>query len=52
VETLTERLDITDPAIVARYTRWLEQLRGAAITGTAAAERCRQIANNELRARS
>lgn len=44
VETLAGRLDITDPAIIARYSRWLEQLREAAITGNAAAELCRQIA--------
>lgn len=44
VETLAGRLDITAPAINARYTRWLEQLRQAATTGTAAAELCRRAA--------
>jgi hypothetical protein len=39
---------VTEPAIIARYTRWLEQLREAAITGNAAAEPCRQIANTEV----
>lgn len=40
-----ERLDITDPTMIARYTRSLEQLRQAAITGTTAAEQCRRTAN-------
>jgi hypothetical protein len=44
VETLAGRLDITDPAIIALYTRWLEQLREAAVTGNAAAELSRQTA--------
>jgi hypothetical protein len=39
VETLAERLNITDPDTIARYTRWLELLRQAATTGSANAER-------------
>lgn len=45
VETLAGRLQITDPAIIARYARWLEQLRQAATTGSAAADLCRQAAS-------
>jgi hypothetical protein len=45
VETLAGRLQITDPAIIARYARWLELLRQAAITGNAAAQLCRQVAS-------
>jgi transcriptional regulator with XRE-family HTH domain len=45
VETLAGRLQITDPAIIARYTRWLELLRQAATTGAAAAELCRHVAS-------
>jgi hypothetical protein len=52
VETLAGRLDITDPAIIARYIRWLEQLREAAVTGNAAAELCRQIADTGVGNRS
>jgi hypothetical protein len=45
VETLAERLNITDPDTIARYTRWLELLRQAATTGSATAELCRRIAS-------
>jgi len=43
VETLAGRLNITDPDTIARYTRWLELLRQAATTRSAAAELCRRI---------
>jgi Domain of unknown function (DUF5753) len=44
VETLGGRLQITDPDMIARYARWLELLRQAAITGAGAAEMCRRAA--------
>jgi hypothetical protein len=44
VETLGGRLQITDPDMIARYARWLELLRQAAITGVEAAELCRRTA--------
>jgi transcriptional regulator with XRE-family HTH domain len=44
VETLAGRLQISDPDIVARYARWLELLRQAAVTGAEAAEMCRRAA--------
>ena len=44
VETLSGRLHISDPDIIARYARWLELLRQAAVTGTEAAEMCRRAA--------
>jgi hypothetical protein len=45
VETLAGRLDMTDPDMIARCTRWLELLRQSAITGSAAAELCRRTAS-------
>jgi hypothetical protein len=45
VETLAGRLNITDPDMIARYTRWLDLLHQSAITGTAAAELCRRTAS-------
>ena len=45
VETLGGRLQISDPDLVARYARWLELLRQAAVTGTEAADMCRRAAN-------
>jgi hypothetical protein len=44
IETLSGRLQVTDPELVSRYTRWLELLRGAAVTGTQAADMCRRAA--------
>ena len=44
VETLGGRLQFADPELVARYSRWLEQLRQAAVTGAQAAEMCLRIA--------
>jgi transcriptional regulator with XRE-family HTH domain len=44
VETLSGRLQISDPDIIARYARWLELLRQTAVTGAEAAEMCRRIA--------
>ena len=46
VESLGGRLDISEPDIVARYARWLELLRQAAVTGTDAADMCRRAAND------
>lgn len=43
VETLGGRLHITEPEIIARYTRWLDLLRQAAVTGHKAAEMCRRL---------
>ena len=48
VETLGGRLQISDPDLVARYARWLELLRQAAVTGPEAADMCRRAAT-ELR---
>jgi hypothetical protein len=44
VETLSGRLNISDPEIIARYARWLELFRQASVTGAEAAEMCRQTA--------
>jgi Domain of unknown function (DUF5753) len=44
METLGGRLQVADPELVSRYARWLELLRGAAVTGTQAADMCRQAA--------
>jgi Domain of unknown function (DUF5753) len=44
VETLSGRLQITDPETIARYVRWLELFRQAAVAGAEAAEMCRQAA--------
>ena len=44
IETLAGRLNVTDPELIRRYERWLEQLRQAAITGPAAAQMCCQAA--------
>ncbi|HEX6404187.1 MAG TPA: helix-turn-helix transcriptional regulator [Pseudonocardiaceae bacterium] len=44
VETLGGRLQITAPEMIARYGRWLELLRQAAITGRQAAEMCWRVA--------
>jgi hypothetical protein len=45
VETLAGRLNIADPRTIARYVRWLELLRQAAVTGPAAADLCRRAAS-------
>jgi hypothetical protein len=37
-------VQITDPAMVARYSRWLEQLLAVALTGADAAESRRRVA--------
>jgi hypothetical protein len=44
VESLGGRLQITAPEMIARYGRWLELLRQAAITGRQAAEMCWRVA--------
>lgn len=44
VETLGGQLQITDPDAIARYKRWLEMLREAAVTGAKAADLCREVA--------
>lgn len=46
IETLGGRLNVTDPELISRHQRWLEQLRQAAITGPEAAEMCRQAARS------
>jgi hypothetical protein len=43
-ETLGGRRQFTEPELIARYARWLELLRQAAITGAEAAQICRRIA--------
>jgi len=44
VEPLSGRLQISDPDGIARYARWLELLRHAAVTGAEAASMCRRAA--------
>jgi transcriptional regulator with XRE-family HTH domain len=44
VETLSGRLNISDPDTIARHARWLELFRQAAVTGTEAGEMCRRAA--------
>lgn len=44
VETLAGRLQISEPDTIARYARWLELLRKAALTGPEAAGICRRVA--------
>lgn len=44
-ETLSGRLHVADPQLVARYARWLELLLNSAITGEKAADMCRSVAN-------
>jgi transcriptional regulator with XRE-family HTH domain len=44
IETLSGRLQVADPELITRYTRWLKLLRGAAVTGMQAADMCRQAA--------
>jgi transcriptional regulator with XRE-family HTH domain len=46
LETLTGGIQITDPAMVARYSRWLEQLLAVALTGADAVEFCRGVATS------
>ena len=45
VETLGGRLQITEPDLLTRYSRWLELLRQSAVTGSGAAEMCRRVAD-------
>lgn len=44
VETTAGVLQLTDPDAVARYSRWLDQLVDVSLTGTDAADFCRQVA--------
>jgi len=44
IETLDGSLQLTDPDVLARYSRWLEQLLEVALTGAEAAEFCRAVA--------
>jgi transcriptional regulator with XRE-family HTH domain len=44
VETIAGDLQLTEPDAVARYSRWLDQLLAAALTGPAAADFCRDLA--------
>jgi transcriptional regulator with XRE-family HTH domain len=46
LENLTGGTQITDPVMVARYSRWLEQLLEVALTGEDAAEFCRRVADS------
>lgn len=48
VETLGGRLQTTEPVLIARYGRWLELLRQAAITGQKAVDMCREAAGSRL----
>ena len=44
IETLDGSLQLTDPDVLARYSRWLDQLLEVALTGTEASEFCRAVA--------
>lgn len=44
IETIGGVLQLTEPDVVARYSRWLDQLLEVALTGADAAEFCQQIA--------
>lgn len=44
VETSAGVLELTEPDAVARYSRWLDQLVDVALTGSDAADFCRQVA--------
>lgn len=44
VETIAGDLQLTEPDVVARYARWLDQLLDAALTGARAADFCRAVA--------
>lgn len=44
VETNAGVLQLTDPDAVSRYSRWLDQLVDVALTGSDAADFCRQVA--------
>ena len=44
VETTAGVLQLTEPDAVARYSRWLDQLVAAALTGADAAAFCRDVA--------
>ena len=46
VETSAGVLQLTDPASLTRYSRWLDQLVEAALTGSAAADFCRAVATS------
>lgn len=46
VETVAGELQLTEPEAVARYSRWLDQLLTAALTGEEAAEFCREVARS------
>src|SRR5215469_9741197 len=39
------QLQVTEPELIARYVRWLEDLREAGLTGAEAAEICRRPAS-------
>lgn len=41
-------LELTEPDVVARYSRWLDQLLDVALTGPDAADFCRQVAASLL----
>lgn len=45
VETVAGDIRLTDPAVVARFAYWIDQLLDVALTGEDAAAFCRQIAN-------
>ncbi|MGH3613730.1 MAG: helix-turn-helix domain-containing protein [Pseudonocardia sp.] len=44
IETIGGVLQLTEPDVVARYSRWLDQLLEVALIGADAAEFCQQIA--------
>lgn len=44
VETIAGDLQLTEPEVVVRYSRWLDQLLDAALVGTQAADFCRAVA--------
>ncbi|MDQ2708669.1 MAG: helix-turn-helix transcriptional regulator [Actinomycetota bacterium] len=44
IETLDGSIQLTEPAVLARYSRWLDQLLAVALTGPDAAEFCHAVA--------
>jgi transcriptional regulator with XRE-family HTH domain len=46
IETLDGSIQLTEPTVLARYSRWLDQLLDVALTGPDAAAFCRTIADS------
>jgi hypothetical protein len=46
IETLDGTIELTEPTVLARYSRWLDRLLDVALTGPDAAAFCRTIADS------